>query len=222
MVAVDEKVSERMLTEIWRRQLVDQKNLLTSEGRKVQVISPGRRNNDRGPDFLDAAVAVEGVGMLRGDVELHVRARDWWAHGHHRDRNYDGVVLHVVMWEGDCPSSRLLRSGKGVQILPLQGCLGEPLKERPVHPCAGAVGILFATFQAVGGFVTGQDVRRYLLAMALVAGGLLVFAWFCIGVLLIRYLSFRMSLRRGFSKPTEYVDAWKIAGERLQVPDDED
>ena len=87
---------------------------------------------------------------------------------------------------------------------------------------AGAVGILFATFQAVGGVITGQDVRRYLLAMALVAGGLLVFAWFCIGLLLIRSLSFRLAMRRGATGPTEYVDAWKSAGQRLELPDDED
>jgi hypothetical protein len=33
-----------------------------------------------------------------GNIELHVLTRDWLAHGHHHDRGYDNVILHVV-WE---------------------------------------------------------------------------------------------------------------------------
>ena len=36
-----------------------------------------------------------------GDVEIHLSANDWWAHGHARDPAYDRVILHVVFREPD-------------------------------------------------------------------------------------------------------------------------
>ena len=75
--------------------------MLTSRG-KVRVLYPGRANGGVGPDFIGAALMGE-KGMVRGDVEVHLSSRDWRAHGHHRDPQYDNVVLHVVMVD-DAPS----------------------------------------------------------------------------------------------------------------------
>jgi hypothetical protein len=149
--AREAKVTEKLLAGIWSHQLLKEDDLLTAEGRRLQVIHPGRLNNDSGPDFLDAVLLIDGVGMLRGDVELHVRATDWRSHGHHRDRNYDGVILHVVMQEDARPPAGILRSGRGVEVLPLHRCLGESIHELQsmvqqeallVQPCAGALEIL--------------------------------------------------------------------------------
>jgi hypothetical protein len=38
--------------------------------------------------------------LLRGDVEMHVRASDWRQHGHQTDPRYNGVIFHVAS-EGD-------------------------------------------------------------------------------------------------------------------------
>jgi len=40
---------------------------------------------------------VEGVGLVQGDVEIHLRQRDWKSHGHGGDSRYNGVVLHAVL-----------------------------------------------------------------------------------------------------------------------------
>ena len=48
---------------------------------------------------------VEGQGLVQGDVEVHLRQRDWQSHGHHHDPNYNGVVLHVAL-ESDAEPSR--------------------------------------------------------------------------------------------------------------------
>ena len=58
---------------------------------------PGRANPRAGPDFLDAVLADDSGGMVTGYVELHLNAADWYAHGHHVDPGYNGVVLHVVL-----------------------------------------------------------------------------------------------------------------------------
>ncbi len=40
-----------------------------------------------------------------GDVEIHLKASDWYLHKHQGDKNYETVVLHVV-WENDCDVAR--------------------------------------------------------------------------------------------------------------------
>ena len=65
---------------------------------------PGRPNPGAGPDFLDAVFVTDAGETLRGDVEVHVSARDWYAHGHHTDPNYNGVVLHVVLKPSAVPA----------------------------------------------------------------------------------------------------------------------
>ena len=68
-------------------------------GRRFTVVSPGSRNALSGPDFLNARLQFEET-LWAGHIELHVRASDWYAHGHERDPNFANVVLHVV-WEYD-------------------------------------------------------------------------------------------------------------------------
>ncbi len=63
--------------------------------------------------------------------------------------------------------------------------------------------------------------RKFLVTMAVIVGLLLVFSVFCTAVLVIRYFTHRMRSLQLKHPPTPYVDAWKIAGERLEVPADD-
>jgi hypothetical protein len=67
------------------------------QGREVFVLTPGRRNRHEGPDVLEARLVI-GAELREGPVECHLRPRDWIAHGHDTDPNYQGVILHVVRW----------------------------------------------------------------------------------------------------------------------------
>jgi hypothetical protein len=60
------------------------------------VVFAGRRWGGPGPDFRGAVLALADGTLVRGDVEIHVRASSWTGHHHWRDPAYGGVVLHVV------------------------------------------------------------------------------------------------------------------------------
>lgn len=68
---------------------------MTCDGREVKVISPGVHNDNAGPDFSCARLIL-GEEEWTGNVEIHVKASDWYLHGHDRNPSYDNVILHVV------------------------------------------------------------------------------------------------------------------------------
>ena len=111
-------ISESFLAQIWQQQLTGREALVTTGGDTVEVLHPGRPTNDCGPDFRDALVAINGQRPLQGDIELHVNARDWRAHGHHKDPNYDRVILHVALQSDGIEASPLC-NGRAVPVLAL-------------------------------------------------------------------------------------------------------
>jgi len=94
-------------------------DLATDDGRRLEVVSPGWWNVEAGPDFIRAELLIEGVGRVVGDVEVHTRASDWFAHGHASQPGYDGLVLHVVMWDDAEGRGIRLHSGRIVPQLTL-------------------------------------------------------------------------------------------------------
>ena len=87
---------ERLLHYTWKHKLLPLGELRTTDGRMVEVVSPGLYNDsDAGPDFFNAKVKVDGM-LWVGNVELHIKASDWYRHHHDKDSAYDSVVLHVV------------------------------------------------------------------------------------------------------------------------------
>ena len=64
-------IPERLLWKLWKRRAARQDEFRTSAGTRVRVLYPGRAGTAAGPDFRDALLDVEGVGLVRGDVEIH-------------------------------------------------------------------------------------------------------------------------------------------------------
>lgn len=87
---------EALLHYTWRHKLLPLKELRTTDGRLLEVVDAGLYNRtDAGPDFFNAKVKVDGM-LWVGNVELHIKASDWFRHHHDKDQAYDNVVLHVV------------------------------------------------------------------------------------------------------------------------------
>jgi len=86
---------EDFLHYVWQHQYFDKVDLRTAAGEEIQVLKPGHRNADAGPDFLNARLRL-GEVEWNGAVEIHLRASDWLRHHHQTDPKYDQVVLHVV------------------------------------------------------------------------------------------------------------------------------
>ncbi len=89
-------IPERFLRQLWKHQQFSAYNLQTTDGRSLGIISPGRLNQDGGPDFTDARIRINGI-IYRGEVEIHQRNDEWFEHHHHEDAKYNSVVLHVVL-----------------------------------------------------------------------------------------------------------------------------
>ncbi len=68
-------------------------------GEPIEVVQFGHWNHSAGPDFVDAAVRI-GSTLHRGAIELDPEDRDWERHGHHENRDYESVVLHVFFERG--------------------------------------------------------------------------------------------------------------------------
>lgn len=84
-----------------------------SNGDSCQLLYAGRPGGSLGPDvrdavlrftshcsatmFVDASSQPQEAKNTVGDVEIHIRATDWFAHQHHIDMRYNNVMLHVVL-----------------------------------------------------------------------------------------------------------------------------
>ena len=88
-------MEEDFLHFIWSFQLFDHIDLRTVDGDLVQVISSGNRNINSGPDFNEAQVRIAG-NLWIGNVEIHVKTKEWFSHQHQFDPAYSNVILHVV------------------------------------------------------------------------------------------------------------------------------
>lgn len=86
---------EHLLHYVWKHKLFPLKVLQTTNGLPVEVIDSGLQNPNAGPDFFNAKLKIDGA-LWVGNIEIHTHSSDWFRHGHHSDKAYDSVILHVV------------------------------------------------------------------------------------------------------------------------------
>jgi len=122
------QVREKLVRCLWFDQFLEPAKLLTEDGRKVSVFSPGYWNQGAGPDFHNAEISFGEGERLRGDVEVHVNSSGWERHGHRHDQAYERVVLHVVLYN-DLLSAVVFHGSRGIPQLVLSKCLSRDLAE---------------------------------------------------------------------------------------------
>jgi hypothetical protein len=116
-------MTEEFLHYIWKHKNFDLSDLTSTDGEKIEIIRPGDRNSDAGPDFFNARIRI-GNTVWAGNIEIHIRASDWKRHLHQDDLAYDNIILHVVH-EAD---QRIRdRKGKAFPTLELTGRINADL-----------------------------------------------------------------------------------------------
>lgn len=107
-------VAERVLQKIWLHRDFDTSQMRLTDGRGLEIVSPGEWNLLGGPDFHGAQLRIDGRD-LRGDVEVHFHAADWRAHGHPANPTFHGVALHVLLFPPGREELAVLRND-GVEL----------------------------------------------------------------------------------------------------------
>lgn len=119
-------MKEDFLHYVWKYKVFSLKNLQTTEKETIEVVNAGFSNTNSGPDFLHAKLKIANQ-LWAGNVEIHLKTSDWYAHHHEKDANYDAVILHVV-WEDD--ATVFMKNNKPLPTLLLKPLVARDLLEK--------------------------------------------------------------------------------------------
>jgi hypothetical protein len=92
-------MKEDFLHYIWKHKKFKEGILTGSQEEQIEIKSTGLHNALAGPDFFNGSVIINDQ-LWAGNIEIHIKSSDWYAHNHESDAAYDNVILHVV-WEHD-------------------------------------------------------------------------------------------------------------------------
>jgi len=94
-------MKEDYLHLLWSQKRLPFHRMNLVDGKEFFIKNSGTHNKSSGPDFFDGEIEIDSI-FWRGNIEIHVKSSDWYLHGHHFDKSYENVVLHVV-YEDDKP-----------------------------------------------------------------------------------------------------------------------
>jgi hypothetical protein len=146
-------MNENLLHFVWQTRRFDQSNLMTTLEEHLEIIYPGEYNTDAGADFQNARLKIDDTLWI-GNVEIHLKASDWYRHGHQNDPAYANVILHVVMEE-----DKQIENSKG-QLVP---CL--VMKNRIPGIIINSYQRLMASGQWIPCQASFQDVQEVIKSM---------------------------------------------------------
>lgn len=121
-----DKIDEDYVQKIWNDERFINSNPTSIAGKELRVLKPGVWNHEDGPDFMHAEIEIDGK-LFVGDVEIHVKASEWYTHKHHLNSRYNRVILHAVLFDDDFNLRTRLQNGKRVPTLELLKYLDVPI-----------------------------------------------------------------------------------------------
>ena len=89
-------MNEDFLHYLWKFQKFDVVEFATVDNEILYILNPGAHNLNSGPDFFNGHIELNAQ-VWAGNIEIHIKSSDWYAHLHHMDPAYDNVILHVVL-----------------------------------------------------------------------------------------------------------------------------
>ena len=103
---------ELELQSIWYNGLFG-REFTTIHGDQVRIKQFGFWNRSAGPDFLHAAIEINGV-VKSGPLEIDTNSTDWEAHGHQSNPAFNDTILHVVFQNG--PHTHFTRTSEQREV----------------------------------------------------------------------------------------------------------
>lgn len=119
-------MKEDLLHFIWGQNKLHGRQLTSTATEAITIKTVGVPNRYSGPDFFNAQVEIDGQ-LWAGNVEMHLKSSDWYAHHHETDEKYDSVILHVV-WEDDISVFR--KDGSQIPTLALNQYVSQELLDK--------------------------------------------------------------------------------------------
>lgn len=150
-------MKEQYLHFLWQNKRLPFNKLVLTDGSDLSVVETGWYNTDSGPDFFTGKVVIDHV-VWSGNIELHVKSSDWYAHQHHHDAAYDNVILHVVL-EHD---KEVEVNGRVLPTLALKPWIDWEHYKRYLTLSNTAVTIACANFHPVPKRIVDQQVEQAL------------------------------------------------------------
>src|SRR5690349_2696378 len=89
--AEEDHPPERLLQAIWQHQRLQRDKVQTLDGRRLNILHPGFRSVEGGPDFRQAVIQIEGESPVTGDIEVDIRSSGWRGHRHHENPAFRNV-----------------------------------------------------------------------------------------------------------------------------------
>jgi hypothetical protein len=128
MITNKSRIPEELIYQIWQQK--DYSNgFKTSDGQDVEILDPGQKNIDlAGPDFHNARIRIGNL-TFNGDVEIDNYHFDWRSHGHHLNKRYNKVILHISLSEDSHFGYVSTQSGRKVYSIALEKYLTESVKK---------------------------------------------------------------------------------------------
>ncbi|MFO7526466.1 MAG: DUF2851 family protein [Ignavibacteriaceae bacterium] len=129
MITNKSRIPEEVIYRIWQEK--DYTNGFTSsDGLDIEIIDPGHKNNDMaGPDFHNARIRIGNL-TFNGDVEIDNFQSDWRAHGHHLNKRYNKLILHIALSDESHHGYVTTQSGRKVHSIVLEKYLNQPIRKK--------------------------------------------------------------------------------------------